>query len=79
MSYYEINISKNGQHFFATAERSCTTTREAREVLRELIARFPREDGFEIGMTWTPRSSYGIDPYDVLTDEHFDPYRRTQS
>ena len=46
--YYEINISLNGKHFFATAERSITDHEKFILVLRELKKAFPKKDGYEI-------------------------------
>lgn len=39
--YYEINISKNGKHFFATAKRSITTTDKLKTVYDALSTAFP--------------------------------------
>ena len=46
--YYEINVSLNGQHFFATDKRSITTKRALKEVYPILKEKFSREEGFEI-------------------------------
>ena len=46
--YYEINVSLNGVHFFATAERSCTTYNQAIKVYKELEKRFPASEGYEL-------------------------------
>lgn len=42
--YYEINVSMNGRHLFATAERSLTSEREARQVAVMIRARFPEPE-----------------------------------
>lgn len=52
-SHYEINVAKNGRHFFATAERSCVTEEKAREVVKELRTRFPESEGFEVSCVYT--------------------------
>ena len=49
--YYEINVSRNGRHFFATAPRSVTSEGELRAVFTELKNRFPEADGFEVTAT----------------------------
>lgn len=49
--YFEINVARNGKHFFATAERSCTTRKEALEVYAELKKKFPIEEGYKLDMT----------------------------
>ena len=49
--YYEINVSLNGKHFFATAERSVTGEWRLREVYKVLKEKFPKEEGYEISVT----------------------------
>ena len=49
--YYEINVSLNGVHFFATAERSCTTYNQAVKIYKEIKKRFPATEGYEIRVT----------------------------
>lgn len=46
--YYEINVSLNGRHFFATAERSITNKWKLEEVYRVFKNRFPKEEGYDI-------------------------------
>jgi len=48
---YEINISKNGKHYFATAERSLTTLGEATKVFNELKEFYPESQGFKLSLT----------------------------
>lgn len=45
---YEINVSKNGLHLFATDKRSCDTKHNMKIVLMEIVFRFPEKEGFEI-------------------------------
>lgn len=49
--YYEINVSLNGRHFFATAPRSITTYTELKKVLPVIIEKFPASEGYEIMLT----------------------------
>lgn len=49
--YYEINVSKNGQHLFATAERSVTNNLKAKEVYNLFKEKFPESEGYEISVT----------------------------
>lgn len=49
--YYEINVSLNGSHYFATAERSLRDEREARIVLSDIRSRFTEEQGFKASIT----------------------------
>lgn len=50
-SHYEINVSLNGKHFFATHERSARSFFDAKDILKEFFNRFPSSDGFEITCT----------------------------
>lgn len=46
--YYEINISLNGVHFFATDKRSITNKNALEKVYKVLEKKFPREEGYEL-------------------------------
>ena len=50
--YYEINVSLNGSHFFATAERSITGEWELNKVLPVIKEKFPESEGYEISVTF---------------------------
>lgn len=51
--YYEINVTLNGKHFFATAERSITNRWDLNNKLKIFIDKFPKEEGYEISvMKW---------------------------
>ena len=39
--YYEINVSKNGRHYFATAERSITSFTQAEGLYKIFKEKFP--------------------------------------
>ena len=49
--YYEINVSKNGRHFFATAERSITSFTQAEGMYMLFKEKFPESEGYEISIT----------------------------
>jgi hypothetical protein len=49
--YYEINVSHNGKHHFATAERSLTTLGEVKRVYDKLKVTFPESEGFKLTVT----------------------------
>lgn len=49
--WYEINVSKNKNHFFATHERSIVTHGKLIAVLKEFQNAFPKEKGFEISVS----------------------------
>ena len=50
--YYEINVSLNGRHFFATAERSVTDRHKLKEVYNTFKEKFPEEEGYKITVTY---------------------------
>ncbi|HGL4259682.1 hypothetical protein KTD26_20555 [Burkholderia multivorans] len=50
-SYYEINVSLNGRHLFATAPRSITSAVKASTMLALLHDRFPSHVGYSINCT----------------------------
>lgn len=54
--HYEINVSINGRHLFATAERSLTDKVQCIRVYDMLAKRFLKEDGFEINISLIERS-----------------------
>lgn len=49
--YYEINVSLNGRHLFATAERSVTTLNEAERMYNLFKEKFPESEGYHISVT----------------------------
>lgn len=59
--YYEINISLNGRHFFATAERSITSESELKNVYTALKERFKEEDGFKLSVTKWSKTGQSVD------------------
>ncbi len=56
--WYEINVSKDGKHYFATDERSITTIDRAAEILARLKTAMPEEEGFKY--TVTRKETIGI-------------------
>ena len=50
-SHYEINVTYEGAHFFATAERSCVTEHDMMMTLRVFRVKFPVTEGFAITVT----------------------------
>lgn len=46
--YYEINVSKNGRHYFATHERSIGTENKCRELVAKFRAAFPESQGYSV-------------------------------
>jgi hypothetical protein len=56
--WYEINVSKDGKHYFATHERSIGTVSKAVEIRDRLKKAMPEEEGFEY--TITQRQTIGV-------------------
>ena len=59
--YYEINVSLNGRHFFATTKRSITSESDLKKVYPVIKAKFPKEEGYEIMVGKYPEVSEYID------------------
>lgn len=59
--YYEINVSLNGKHFFATDKRSITTKRALKEVYTVFKEKFPQEDGYEMLVSYVETKGKYID------------------
>lgn len=49
--YYEINVSLNGRHLFATAERSVTDHHKLQVVYNLFMEKFPEDEGYKITVT----------------------------
>lgn len=49
--FYEINVAKDGKHFFATHERSITSEIKLKEVYKTIKEKFPEEEGYNITVT----------------------------
>lgn len=46
--YYEINVSKDGRHLFATAERSVTDNHKLQNVYKLFTEKFPEKEGYRV-------------------------------
>jgi hypothetical protein len=49
--YYEINVSLNGKHYFATSERSITNDRQLVIIFKDFYKKFPKKEGYHISVT----------------------------
>lgn len=49
--YYEINVSLNGTHFFATDKRSAQSTLQAKALVATFRTAFPASAGYRIDVT----------------------------
>lgn len=63
---YEINVSKNGQHYFATADRSIGhDVKKCNTLYDQLKKAFPEDEGYELSVTNWSRVGQ---PYDIEED-----------
>lgn len=65
---YEINVSLNGEHLFATAERSLTNTEKAHKAFALFKAKFPASEGYSLMLTRTTVRGELVDKVDALED-----------
>jgi hypothetical protein len=69
MSQYEINVSRNGKHFFATHERSLGLSKKhTREVYDKLVEAFPKSEGYEIEISYWQTTGESVKPKKLLDD-----------
>lgn len=55
---FEINVTLNGQHLFATAERSLISWGQCVAVYRVFKRKFPKTEGFGVSVTeWDKRGT----------------------
>ena len=63
--YFEINVVRNGRHFFATAPRSITTFGEMVEAYEIFKEKFPKSEGYKISATHYATTGKFIDLEDL--------------
>ena len=68
--YYEINVSQKGRHLFATSDHSLTSMSELDRVLPLIVERFPKEEGFSIGITHWQTQGESLGVADILTSKY---------
>lgn len=51
MSFTEINVAKDGVHFFATAERSISSPLALKNAVAVFKEKFPATEGYKITVT----------------------------
>lgn len=49
--YYELEVTKNGEHYFSTDKRSITTLSKAEIIFHQLEEKFPKGEGYYIRLT----------------------------
>lgn len=52
MSHYEINVSLNGSHLFATHERSCRDKQPTKDLVDLFREKFPESQGYKVDCTY---------------------------
>lgn len=68
--YYEINVSKDNKHLFATDKRSVEHYWELEEVYRILEQKFPKYEGYKITVIkWEERGFEIEDVWDYIRAE----------
>ena len=72
---YEINISLNGNHLFATNERSITNSISFEEVLKILQAKFTEADGYQLSASYNPNVSYRLDVGEEISKQINEIYK----
>lgn len=66
MSHYKINVSKDGKHFFATAEHSFGLSKHhTREVYDKLVEAFPKNEGYLIEISYWETVGKSVKPKDL--------------
>lgn len=60
-SYYEINVSLNGRHFFATAPRSLITEAQALEAYQVFVELFTKAAGYRVSVTYWKSTGSTVD------------------
>jgi len=68
--YYEINVSQNGKHVFATHERSISTESKLLELLTLFTEKFPKKAGFNITATRMSKLGHVLDVDHILNAKH---------
>lgn len=64
---YEINISKNGKHYFATADRSLGhDIKKTKQIYQELKSLYPEDKGFKLSVTLWNHVGSNIDMEEEL-------------
>lgn len=67
--YYEINVSLNGYHFFATHKRSITTDTDLKKALDIFTKKFPKEEGYLISASFNQEIGKHVDIDEVLNSK----------
>lgn len=77
--YYDINVSLNGHHFFATAERSVTSRQELKRVLPVMLMKFPVVEGFGISVSQHSNVGESVSVDEVMAEATRDQKERNEA
>lgn len=64
--YYEINVSFNGIHLFATHKRSITDLKTCKRLVRLFVEKFPASTGYHIGVSRYSEAGKILDVNELL-------------
>ena len=63
--YYEINVSRNGKHIFATHQRSCTSSYDLNILVPLFEAKFPDSEGYKVTVSRAQLISHELDGQEI--------------
>lgn len=66
--YYEVNVSKNGRHLFATAERSVIHRGDLLDLVSLFNRKFPVTEGYEITVSECAKTSRTLETGQLLAE-----------
>lgn len=64
--YYEINVSNENGHLFATAERSINSMRELKRMVELFTEKFPESEGYKLMVSEWNKTGKGLDVNKLL-------------
>lgn len=62
---FEINVSLNGEHYFATHTRSINSEQKGKKLVSELKTIYPESKGYKISLSYVQTTSQKVDLSDV--------------
>jgi hypothetical protein len=72
--YYEINVSVNGQHLFATHKRSLTVEYKMKELLLLFSNKFPATEGYNINVKYCEEAAEILDVNEIMDEIKYESY-----
>lgn len=63
--WYEINVSLNGKHFFATDKRSITDIDTLKNIYKIFAEKFPKSENYNLIITKMFEFGNIVDPDDI--------------